>query len=133
MEETQDFKRILPKSLQVSIILPIFAPSKDKDMEEKRYPTVEEESFGGKVSEPIAAPVPDIVSSGGFVTDDEWVSDYSEADDVDLDRMPPMGPFTDEEAIARIEEAMRDLKDPSKWITSEQMWENLYKKYPWLR
>ena len=26
-------------------------------MEEKRYPTVEEESSGGKVSEPIAAPV----------------------------------------------------------------------------
>lgn len=132
MEETQVSVRILPKSLQVSIILPIFAPSKNKDMEEKRYPTVEEESFGGKVSEPITAPVP-VVSSGGFVTDDEWVSDYSEADDVDLDRMPPMGPFTDEEAIARIEEAMRDLKDPSKWITSEQMWENLYKKYPWLR
>ena len=41
--------------------------------------------------------------------------------------------FSEEEAIARIEEAERDLKDPSKWVTSEQMWENLYKKYPWLK
>ena len=96
-------------------------------MEEKRYSTVEEESFGGKVSEPIVAPVPDTMSVNGTTEVHDWI------DDLDWDKFPSFGPFSDEEAIARIEEAERDLKDPSKWVTSEQMWENLHKKYPWLR
>lgn len=126
MEDEAVFVRILLQYLEVSIILPIFAPSKDKVMEEKRYPT-EEESFEGKVSEPIAAPVPDTMSVDGMTEVHDWI------DDLDWDKFPSFGPFSDEEAIARIEEAERDLKDPSKWVTSEQMWENLYKKYPWLR
>lgn len=125
MEDKSVFVRILSKSLEISIILPIFAPSKDKVMEEKRYPT--EESFEGKVSEPIAAPVPDTMSVDGMTEVHDWI------DDLDWDKFPSFGPFSDEEAIARIEEAERDLKDPNKWVTSEQMWENLYKKYPWLR
>jgi hypothetical protein len=52
---------------------------------------------------------------------------------VDWDRIPSLGPFSEEEAIARIEEAERDLKDPSKWISSEEMWERLHKRFPWLR
>lgn len=52
---------------------------------------------------------------------------------VDWDRFPSFGPFSEEEAIARIEEAERDLNDPSKWISSEQMWERLYERFPWLR
>ena len=39
----------------------------------------------------------------------------------------------DEEAIARIEEAERDLNDPSKWITAEEMDRRLYERFPWLR
>ena len=126
MEDEAVFVRILLQNLEVSIILPIFAPSKDNGMEEKRYPTAEE-SFEGKVSEPIAAPVPDTMSVEGMTEVHDWI------DDLDWDKFPSFGPFSDEEAIARIEEAERDLKDPSKWVTSEQMWENLYKKYPWLR
>ena len=126
MEDEAVSVRILLQNLEVSIILPIFAPSKDKVMEEKRYPTAEE-SFEGKVSEPIVAPVPDTMSVDGTTEVHDWI------DDLDWDKFPSFGPFSDEEAIARIEEAERDLKDPSKWVTSEQMWENLYKKYPWLR
>ena len=126
MEDEAVSVRILLQNLEISIILPIFAPSKDKVMEEKRYPA-EEESFEGKVSEPIAAPVPDTMSVDGMTEVHDWI------DDLDWDKFPSFGPFSDEEAIARIEEAERDLKDPSKWVTSEQMWENLHKKYPWLR
>ena len=128
MEETQDFVRILLQNLEVSIILPIFAPSKDKVMEEKRYPTVEEESFGGKVSEPIAAPVPDTMSVDGMTEVHDWI------DDLDWDKFPSFGPFSDEEAIARIDKFEERLrKGEVKWISSEQMWEELYSKYPWLR
>ena len=52
---------------------------------------------------------------------------------VDWDRFPSFGSFSEEEAIARIEEAERDLNDSSKWISSEQMWERLYERFPWLR
>ena len=31
-------------------------------MEEKKYPTVDEEEFGGKVCEPVVPPVPDTMS-----------------------------------------------------------------------
>ena len=96
-------------------------------MEEKRYPTVEEENFGGKVSEPIAAPVPDIMSVDGMTEVHDWI------DDLDWDKFPSFGPFSDEEAIARIEEAERDLNDPSKWITAEEMDRRLYERFPWLR
>ena len=45
----------------------------------------------------------------------------------------PMGPFSDEEAIARIEEAERDLADPSKWITIDDLHAELKKLHPWLQ
>ena len=47
--------------------------------------------------------------------------------------IPSFGPFSDEEAIARIETAEADLNDPTKWITSEEMDRRLYEKFPWLR
>ena len=96
-------------------------------MEEKRYPTVEEEGFGGMVNEPIVAPVPDTMPVDSFTEVHDWI------DDLDWDKFPSFGPFSDEEAIARIEEAERDLKDPSKWITAEEMDRRLYERFPWLR
>ena len=41
-------------------------------MEEKKYPTVEEESFGGMVSEPIIAPVPDTIPVDGMTEVHDW-------------------------------------------------------------
>ena len=40
---------------------------------------------------------------------------------------------TAEEAIARIERAEASLNDPTKWVTSEQMWADMHQKFPWLR
>ena len=96
-------------------------------MEEKKYPTVEEEEFGGKVSEPVVAPVPDTMSVEGTTEAHDWI------DDLDWDKFPSFGHFSDEEAILRIEEAEADLKDPSKWITAEGMDRRLYERFPWLR
>ena len=96
-------------------------------MEEKKYPTFNEEGSVGKVCEPIVAPVPDTMSASGIAEDHDWI------DDLDWDKFPSFGPFSDEEAIARIEEAEADLKDPSKWITAEEMDRRLYERFPWLR
>lgn len=77
------------------------------------------------VNEPIAAPVADY--------QDCMVAVDDEIDDIDWDRMPIFGPKTLDEAIDRINQAWEDRNDPSKWMTSEQMWNRLYEKFPWLR
>ena len=97
-------------------------------MEEKRYPTVEEEGFGGMVNEPIVAPVPDTMPVDSFTEVHDWI------DDLDWDRFPSHGPFSEEEAIARIDEFEEELKNgETKWVSSEQMWNRLYDRFPWLR
>ena len=77
-------------------------------------------------SEPIEAAVSTTYSGGVTAMHDE-------IDDLDWDRMPIMGAKTIEEAIARVDQAWADRNDPSKWMTSEQMWNHLYEKYPWLK
>lgn len=103
-------------------------------MEEKRYPTIEEVDDGEYQSSGIdmACESPATVAvetrpTDGITEVHDWI------DDLDWDRFPSLGPFSEEEAIARIEEAERDLNDPSKWISSEQMWGRLYNRFPWLR
>lgn len=97
-------------------------------MEEKRYPTFDEEQSVSKVCEPIAAPVPDTMSASGITEVHDWI------DDLDWDKFPSFGPFTDEEAIARIDRFEERLKKGEvKWTPSEQMWEEIYSKYPWLK
>ena len=78
------------------------------------------------VCEPVAAYT--TKRSGDGVT---YVHD--ELDDLDWSRLPILGPKTAEEAIARIERAEASLNDPTKWVTSEQMWAEMHQKYPWLR
>lgn len=94
-------------------------------MEEKRYPVFEEEENVGMASEPIAAPVADYMPVDTIVADDE-------IENLDWDKFPCMGPFSDEEAIARIKQAEKDLKDPSKWITIDDLDAELKKLHPWL-
>ena len=101
-------------------------------MEEKRYPVLDEEENIGMVSEPMLEPVADTAvlmpGSAGILSDgDDWV------DDLDWSRFPSLGPFSEEEAIARIDEAEKELDDPTKWVSSEEAWAHLYQKYPWLR
>lgn len=99
---------------------------KSNSMEEKRYPELQEEESVGMASEPVAATAFSS-SADGVATVHDWI------DDLDWDRIPSFGPFSDEEAIARIETAEADLNDPTKWITSEEMDRRLYEKFPWLR
>ena len=90
-------------------------------MEEKRYPILDEEETIDMACEPMAAVATDTVNAH------DWI------DDLDWDRLPILGPKTEEEAIARIERAEAELDDPTKWVTSEQMWAELHQKFPWLR
>ena len=67
------------------------------------------------------------------LNDDEIASD-NEQDDVDWDRLPSPGPFSEEEAIARIDRFEERLaKGEVKWYTAEEVDKMLYAKYPWLK
>lgn len=63
-----------------------------------------------------------------FEDDDDIASD-EELDKLDWNRFPSFGPFSEEEAKARIEEAEKDLGDPSMWISSEEMNSNYMKNF----
>ena len=97
-------------------------------MDEKQYPHIEEEQNTDMCCEPAAEAVGTVPTSVNGVTKvHDWI------DDLDWDRFPSYGPFSEEEAIARIEKAERDLKDPSKWTSSEEFTKQLYEEFPWLR
>ena len=97
-------------------------------MEEKKYPKHEEEESVSMVNEPMAeAVVASPQTEDGVTTVHDWI------DDLDWDKFPSLGPFSEEEAIARIEQAEKDLKDSSKWVSSEEFDRQLYEEFPWLR
>ena len=103
-------------------------------MEEKHYPTFEEEESVGMVSEPAAGAVAAFTTyDGGDATYDDDVASDEDLDKLDWDRFPSFGPFSEEEAIARIEEAEKDLDDPIKWVSAEEFDRQLYAEFPWLR
>jgi len=94
--------------------------------EEKRYPILEEEEGMVTACEPMEAVAVSGSQSGVVYVDDEL-------DDLDWSKYPFLGPKTEDEAIARIDKAWEERNDPTKWITSVQMWGQIYEKYPWLR
>ena len=98
-------------------------------MEDKRYPEIDEEQGIGMCCEPsaeIASPVS--VSANGITKVHDWI------DNLDWDRFPILGPKTEEEALARIDKFEKEMtRGDVKWISSEEAWEQLYSKYPWLR
>ena len=97
-------------------------------MEDKRYPQLEEEQGVGMCCEPVTEVAAPASSSVNGITEvHDWI------DDLDWDMFPSFGPFSDEEAIARIEKAERDLKDPTKWTSAEEFDRQLYAEFPWLR
>lgn len=102
-------------------------------MEEKRYPQNEEEQGVDMCCEPIAEPLPDYAVStskraDGVTEVHDWI------DNLDWDRLPILGPKTEEEAIARIDRFEEELaKGEVKWISSDEAWSQLRNKYPWLR
>ena len=99
-------------------------------MEGKRYPTFDEESSIDRCCEPAVAELaePLVKSLDGVTTVHDWI------DDLDWDRFPSFGPFSEEEAIDRINRFEEELaRGEVKWVSSEDAWQRLYEKYQWLR
>lgn len=107
-------------------------------MEEKKYPVIEEEDGYGVLSaaEPAVAYATREYGSSGIVNIDE------DAEKIDHIPLGAFGFYTDDpdvfkqrvaEMEADLDEIDAGIEDPEKWISSEQMWTELYKKYPWLR
>ena len=102
-------------------------------MEETRYPQLNEEQGQDMACEPVAAPVADYDTvttrhADGTVEVHDWI------DDLDWSKFPSYGPFSEEEAIARIDQFEEELaKGQVTWISSEQAWAQIYEKFPWLR
>ena len=107
-------------------------------MEEKKHPIIEEEDGYGSMAaaEPAVAYAMESHSSSGIV----YLND--EAEKIDSIPVGMFGFYTDdpdvfEQRVAEIEADMDEvdagIEDPEKWISSEQMWTELYQKYPWLR
>ena len=100
-------------------------------MEEKGYPHIDEEEDVGMCCEPMAEAVVDTsvrttkLADGSTLVHD-WI------DDLDWDRFPSYGPFSEEEAIARIQKAKDNLKDPTKRIRIDDLHAELKKLHPWL-
>jgi hypothetical protein len=98
-------------------------------MEEKRYPVSEEEEGIDMCGEPVVeAATPFMRSAKGITEVHDWI------DDLDWGRYPVMGPATEEEAIAGIDQFEDELeKGLVKSVSSDKAWTQLYRKYPWLR
>ena len=98
-------------------------------MAKKDYIQSEEDSESIEMaSEPVATTAQSTSRmTHGNRNEHDWI------DDLDWDRFPSHGPFSEEEAIARIEQAEKDLNNPTKWISAEDAKAQLYEKYPWLR
>ena len=92
-------------------------------MEEKEYPVFEEEEHAGLACDPVSNATAELRHKYEDTTDD----------DIDWDRIS-LGPFSEEEAIARIDKFEDDLANGRvKWFSSKESWKRLYNKYPWLR
>ena len=104
-------------------------------MVEKRYPTIEEVDDGEYQSSGIdmACESPATVAvetrpTDGITEVHDWI------DDLDWDCFPSLGPFSEEDAIARIDKIEEDLKAGKvKWTSEEEFEKELYEEFPWLK
>ena len=99
--------------------------------EEDKISRLERDTACLRASEPSAASMAAFATYDGMSYDDDIASD-EELDNLDWSKFPSFGPFSEEEAIARIEEAEKDLDDPSKWIRIDDIRTELRKRHPWL-
>ena len=99
--------------------------------EEDKISRLERDTACLRASEPSAASMADAATYDGMSYEDDIASD-EELDNLDWSKFPSFGPFSEEEAIARIEEAEKDLDDPSKWIRIDDIRAELRKRHPWL-
>ena len=104
-------------------------------MKEKKYPIIEDNQCV-TAAEPAVA----------YATREHISCDiaYVDEDAEKFDHIPlgALGFYTNdpeafEQRVAEIEADMDEvdagIEDAEKWVSSEQMWADLYQKYPWLR
>lgn len=95
-------------------------------MEEKKYPVIEEEEGKDVACEPVATVAVPLTDVDDPITDDEL-------DELDWSRFPSQGPFSEEEAVARIDEFEEQLRNGQvEWITIDDLHAELKKRHPWL-
>ena len=108
---------------------------KHKVMEEERNPILEEKESVGVACEPVAGMATAFTTydDGGMSYDNDIASD-EDLEKLDWDKFPSFGPFSEEEAIARIDEFEKELEAGTvEWISSEDAWKHLHERFPWLR
>lgn len=97
-------------------------------MEETRYPHIDEEQGIDMACEPAVESVAVSPSANGVTVVDDWI------DNLDWSKIPSLGPFSDEEAIARIDKFEERLaKGQVHWTSAEDFDKELFAEFPWLR
>ncbi len=95
-------------------------------MEEKEYPVLEEEGGKDVACEPVATVAVPLTGVHDAITNDEL-------DELDWSHFPSQGPFSEEEAVARIDEFEEQLRNGQvEWITIGDLHAELKKLHPWL-
>ena len=94
-----------------------------KNIEEKKYPTIEEENGYGAIvaAEPAVAYAIPYSRQKGKVP-----FDYPVGYD------PEIGPYTIEEMNARIDKAEQDENNPAKWIRVDDFRTSMKREHSWL-
>jgi hypothetical protein len=101
--------------------------------EEDEITRLEKDTACFRACEPGADSMAAVAAYDDISYDDDIATD-EELDKLDWSKFPSFGPFSEEEAIARIDEFEKELAEGKvKWISSEDAWKQLYEKYPWLR
>lgn len=101
--------------------------------EEDEITRLEKDTACFRACEPGADSVAAVATYDDISYDDDIETD-EELDKLDWSKFPSFGPFSEEEAIARIDEFEKELAEGKvEWISSEDAWKQLYEKYPWLR
>ena len=101
--------------------------------EEDEITRLERDTACFRACEPGADSMAAVATYDDISYDDDIASD-EDLDKLDWSKFPSFGPFSEEEAIARIDEFEKELAEGKvEWISSEDAWKQLYEKYPWLR
>ena len=94
-------------------------------MEEKKYPTMEEEDGFGCMNAEESAVAYTQRNNVRFLNQEETF-DYPQ------DYDPGFGPYSMEEMNARIDKAESDRDNPDKWIRVDDFWAAMRKEHLWL-
>ena len=101
--------------------------------EEDEITRLEKDTACFRACEPGADSMAAVATYDDISYDDDIATD-EDLDKLDWSKFPSFGPFSEEEAIARIDEFEKELAEGKvEWISSEDAWKQLYEKYPWLR